>query len=139
MVFTRESRGGIRSARNTRNIDPIKPREEEEAVFIRDSVTNEDPPNAHQAQHPPVEATGAMTTLPQYMPSLQRCCSVHPDHLVDTCQGAVNLLNGAEPSEALCRLRGRGSCSVCDCDSTVDVMIKCILWMTRQYRVKKNE
>ena len=33
----------------------------EEAAFIRDSVTNEDPPNAHQAQHRPVQATGAMS------------------------------------------------------------------------------
>ena len=42
--------------------------EEEEAVSIRDSVTIEDPPNAHQAQHRPnndlnrpVQATGAMS------------------------------------------------------------------------------
>ena len=36
---------------------PYRPlaEEEEEAVFIRD-VTNEDPPNAHHAQHRPVEA-----------------------------------------------------------------------------------
>ena len=34
--------------------------EEEEAVFIRGVNTNEDPPNAHQAQHRPVQATGAM-------------------------------------------------------------------------------
>ena len=35
--------------------------EEEEAVFIRGVNTNEDPPNAHQAQHRPVQATGAMS------------------------------------------------------------------------------
>ena len=44
----------------------IRPRleeeeEEEEAVFIRGVNTNEDPPNAHQAQHRPVQATGAMS------------------------------------------------------------------------------
>ena len=33
--------------------------EEEEAVFIRGVNTNEDPPDAHQAQHRPVQATGA--------------------------------------------------------------------------------
>ena len=31
--------------------------EEEEAYFILDSITNKDPPNAHQAQHRPVQAT----------------------------------------------------------------------------------
>ena len=36
-------------------------------------------------------------------------------------------------------LRGQRSCYVCDCESTVDVMINYILWMTRQYRVKENE
>ena len=41
VVFTRENRGG--SAQE----------EEEEDVFIRDSITNEDPPNAYQAQHRP--------------------------------------------------------------------------------------
>ena len=35
--------------------------EKEEAVFIRDSITNEVPPNAHQAQHRPVQARGAMS------------------------------------------------------------------------------
>jgi len=35
--------------------------EEEEAVFIRGVNTNEDPSNAHQAQHRPVQATGAMS------------------------------------------------------------------------------
>ena len=35
--------------------------EEEEAVFISLVNTNEDPPNAHQAQHRPVQATGAMS------------------------------------------------------------------------------
>ena len=35
--------------------------EEEEAVFIRVVNTNEDPPNAHQAQQRPVQATGAMS------------------------------------------------------------------------------
>ena len=29
--------------------------------LIRDSITNEDPPNAHQAQHRPVQATSAMS------------------------------------------------------------------------------
>ena len=38
-----------------------KEEEEEEAVFIRGVNTNEDPPNAHQAQHRPVQATGAMS------------------------------------------------------------------------------
>ena len=33
----------------------MKEEEEEEAVFIRGVNTNEDPPNAHQAQHRPVE------------------------------------------------------------------------------------
>ena len=76
VVFT-QSRG-IRSTRNTRNTDPFKPRTEEEekeeeeeeedededeekAVVICGSNTNEDPPNAHQAQHRPVQATGAMS------------------------------------------------------------------------------
>ena len=35
--------------------------EEEEAVFISVVNTNEDPPNAHQAQHRPVQATSAMS------------------------------------------------------------------------------
>ena len=35
--------------------------EEEEAVFIRGVNTNEDPPNAHQVQHRPVQAIGAMS------------------------------------------------------------------------------
>ena len=35
--------------------------EEEEADFISVVNTNEDPPNAHQAQHRPVQATGAMS------------------------------------------------------------------------------
>ena len=35
--------------------------EEEEAVFISVVNTNEDPPNAHQVQHRPVQATGAMS------------------------------------------------------------------------------
>ena len=33
--------------------DSITSDEEEEAVFIHYSITNEDPPNAHQAQHRP--------------------------------------------------------------------------------------
>ena len=33
--------------------------EEEEAIFIRDSITNDDPPNAYQAQHR-AQTTGAM-------------------------------------------------------------------------------
>ena len=37
--------------------DMMEEEEEEEAVFIRD-VTDEDPSNAHQAQHRPVQATG---------------------------------------------------------------------------------
>ena len=43
--------------------DPLntEEEEEEEAVFISVVNTNEDPPNAHQAQHRPVQATGAMT------------------------------------------------------------------------------
>ena len=28
---------------------------------------------------------------------------------------------------------------MCDCESTVDVMIKYILWMTHRYRVKEKE
>ena len=40
------------------------------------------------------------------MPNLQRRCSVHPDHPVDTCQGAVNFLTGAEPLGALWALCG---------------------------------
>ena len=40
------------------------------------------------------------------MPSLQLRCSVHPYHLVDTCQGAVNFLTGAEPLGALWALCG---------------------------------
>ena len=32
--------------------------------------------------------------------------SVHPDHPVDTCQGAVNFLTGAEPLGALWALCG---------------------------------
>ena len=31
------------------------------------------------------------------MPDLQRYCGVHPYHPVDTCQGAVNFVTGAEP------------------------------------------
>ena len=40
---------------------PREEEEEEEAVFIRGVHTNEDVPNAHQAQHRPVQATGAMS------------------------------------------------------------------------------
>ena len=50
MVFTRENRGG--SAQQTRNT-------RKEELFV--IVPNEDPSNAHQAQHRPVQATGAMT------------------------------------------------------------------------------
>ena len=35
--------------------------EEEEAVFISVVNTSEDPLNAHQAQHRPVQDTGAMS------------------------------------------------------------------------------
>ena len=35
--------------------------EEEEAVFIGVVNTHEDPPNAHQAQHRPVQDAGAMS------------------------------------------------------------------------------
>ena len=51
----------IRPTRNMRHIAPFKEEEEEEAVFISVVNTNEDPPNAHQAQHRPVQATGAMS------------------------------------------------------------------------------
>ena len=40
------------------------------------------------------------------MPNLQRFCSVHSDHPVDTWQGAVNFLTGAEPFGALWALCG---------------------------------
>ena len=73
------------------------------------------------------------------MPNLQRCCTVHPDHHVDTCQGAVNFLTGAEPLGALWALCGsevEGAAVSATVISTVDVMINYILWMTRQYRVK---
>ena len=40
--------------------EKMEEEEEEEAVFIRGVNTNEDPPNAHQAQHRPVQATSAM-------------------------------------------------------------------------------
>ena len=48
----------IRPTRNMRHIAPFKTpvqeeEEEEEAVFISVVNTNEDPPNAHQAQHRP--------------------------------------------------------------------------------------
>ena len=56
MVFTRENRGGSR-----RWSSLVKIVEEEEAVFIRGENTNEDSPNSHQAQHRPVQATGAMS------------------------------------------------------------------------------
>ena len=45
----------IRPTRIRRNTAPFKPQEEEEAVFISVVNTNEDPPNAHQAQHRPVQ------------------------------------------------------------------------------------
>ena len=38
-----------------------KEEEEEEGLSLFVIVTNEDPPNAHQAQHRPVQATGAMS------------------------------------------------------------------------------
>ena len=40
------------------------------------------------------------------MPNLQRCCGVHPDHPVDTGEGAVTFLTGAEPLGALWALCG---------------------------------
>ena len=46
---------------NTQHAHVEEEEEEEEAVFIRGVNTNEDPPNAHQAQHRPVQATGAMS------------------------------------------------------------------------------
>ena len=45
MVFTRDNRG--------RSAQEEEEEEEEEAVFISVVNTNEDPPNAHQAQHRP--------------------------------------------------------------------------------------
>ena len=46
--------------------DDEKEDTEEEAVFARESITSEDPPNAHQAQHRP-------------KPRLDKCvASVHP-------------------------------------------------------------
>ena len=69
-------------------------------------VTDEHPSNSHQAQHRPVQATGAMSAKPQYIPDLQRCCGFHPDHPIDTCQGAVHFLTGAEPLGALWALFG---------------------------------
>ena len=68
------------------------------------------------------------------MPNLQRCCSVHPAHPVDTCQGAVNFLPGSEPFGAHWTLFGSEVEG-----AAVDVMINYILWMTRQYRVKTRE
>ena len=62
VVFTRENRGG--SAQHATRATPTRSSHgpmEEEAVFIRGVNTNEDPPNAHQAQHRPVQATGAMS------------------------------------------------------------------------------
>ena len=60
MVFTRENRGG--SAQHATRVTLLQEEEEEEeAVFISVVNTNEDPPNAHQAQHRPVQATGAMS------------------------------------------------------------------------------
>ena len=47
-----------------------------------------------------------MSAEPQYIPNLQQCCGVHPDHPVDTCQGAVIFPTGAEPSGALWALCG---------------------------------
>ena len=43
------------------------------------------------------------------MPSLQLRCSVHPDHTVDTGQGGVNFLTGAEPPGALWALFGQAA------------------------------
>ena len=40
------------------------------------------------------------------MPNLQRRCRVHSEHPVDTCQGAVNFLTGAEPLGDLWALCG---------------------------------
>ena len=37
--------------------------EEEEAVFIRDSIANEDPPNARQVQHRPKEEEVVVLSL----------------------------------------------------------------------------
>ena len=48
MVFTRENRGGSAPLNTQHAQDGEKG---DEAVFIRGSITKEDPPNAHQAQH----------------------------------------------------------------------------------------
>jgi hypothetical protein len=60
VVFTRENRG--RSAQHATCAAPIRSREEEaERLSLFVMVIDEDPPNAHQAQHRPFQATAAMS------------------------------------------------------------------------------
>ena len=66
--------------------------EEEEADFIRESITKGDPPNAHQAQH------RSKTRFDEGVASVQDyliCSSAVVFTLidVDTCQGACKLRN----------------------------------------------
>jgi len=52
----------------------VEEEEEEEAVFTRESITKEDPPNAHQAHHHANH--GSMSAQPQYISHVRRCCTL---------------------------------------------------------------
>ena len=60
-VHTRTEVQRVARPISVRQMTPSDVEKEEEAVFISVVNTNEDPPNAHQAQHRPVQATGAMS------------------------------------------------------------------------------
>jgi hypothetical protein len=79
--------------------------EEEEAVFIRDSITHENPPNVHQGEEEmegeqATRATPTQTTdrLEPSHPYLQQHCSVHPHHPASAQQDGENFPIGADPS-----------------------------------------
>ena len=67
------------------------------------------------------------------------CAPVSPCRHLSGCSELPNWCRAVGSPLGAVWLRGQRSCYVCDCESTVDVMINYILWMTRQYPVKENE
>ena len=58
-TFFRE--GGVEQEQEQEQKQNQEEEEEEEGLSLFVIVTNEDPPNAHHAQHRPVQVTGAMS------------------------------------------------------------------------------
>ena len=93
VVFTRENRGG--SAQHATRATPTRSSHrpmEEEAVFIRGVNTNEDPPNAHQAQHQKKEEVVVVFTHENRGGSAQHATRATP----------IRSSHGPDESLALC-------------------------------------